>query len=184
MTSALVPLADGCEEMEAVILIDVLRRAGWEVVAAGLASGPVTGSRGVRLVADADWAEVEPTAFDVLVLPGGGPGTERLRADRRVLDALRAHHAAGRIVAAICAAPLVLQAAGLLDGKEATCHPGVADALTRARHVDRPVVWTGHIATSQGPGTAFAFALALVERIDGPDAARRIAREMVLPDRD
>lgn len=180
MTRALVPLADGCEEMEAVIIIDVLRRAGWEVVAAGVGESPVTCSRGVRLVPDADWGDIDPKSFDLLVIPGGGPGTDRLRADPRVLAAIRAFDQEKKVLAAVCAGPLVLQEAGVLDDRAATCHPAVADQLTRARHVDNPVAWSEHIATSQGPGTSFAFALELVRRVDGDEAAEQLAQTMVL----
>jgi 4-methyl-5(b-hydroxyethyl)-thiazole monophosphate biosynthesis len=180
MPKVLVPLADGCEEMEAVILLDTLRRAGWDVVGAGLHAGEIRCSRGVRLIPDAVWDEVPVETFDMLVLPGGGPGTDALRRDPRILDALRAFHAGGKTVAAICAGPLVLQEAGLLKDRKATCHPGVAGELTQAQRVDDAVVTDGTIVTSQGPGTAFAFALELVRRTDGPEAADRIGEAMVL----
>lgn len=180
MPTALVPIAEGCEEMEAVIIIDTLRRAGWTVIAAGLAEGPVTCSRGVRIVPDARWSDVDVSACDLIVLPGGGPGTAVLCRDPRVLEAIRVFDAQRKTIAAICAAPLVLQEAGILDGRTATCHPSVADALTTARHVDRAVVTDGNLVTSQGPGTAFAFALALIARVDGDDSADAIRRAMVV----
>jgi 4-methyl-5(b-hydroxyethyl)-thiazole monophosphate biosynthesis len=180
MTKALVPLADGVEEMEAVIAIDVLRRAGWEVCAAGLKPGPVIASRGVKLLPDKTWDEIDPDSFDLIVLPGGAQGTENLRRDPRVLRALQTMAQGGKIIAAVCAAPLVLQDAGLLAGKNATCHPGVAAKLTAtARSADR-VVTDGRIVTSQGAGTTFEFALALVTMIDGPAKAGEIARAIVL----
>ena len=120
MTRALIPLAEGCEEMEAVIVIDTLRRAGWEVIAAGFGEGPVRCSRGVCLVPDRAWQDVDAMDFDVLVLPGGGPGTERLRQDPGVLEAVLRMNDAGRTVAAICAAPLVLKDAGILSGRSVT----------------------------------------------------------------
>lgn len=180
MTRALVPLAEGCEEMEAVIVIDVLRRAGWEVCAAGLRPGPVTASRGVRLMADCLWDEIDPMLFDLIVLPGGNQGTEQLRRDVRVLGALRAFHEAGKIVAAVCAAPLVLQEAGLLAGRKATCHPGAAPRLTVTKRLDERVVIDGRVVTSQGPGTSMAFALALVSIVDGEAHAEEIGRGLVL----
>ena len=180
MPTALVPIAEGCEEIEAVIIIDTLRRAGWTVVSAGLEEGPVTCSRGVRIVPDARWSDVDVSACDLLVLPGGGPGTEALRRDPRVLEAIRVFDAQQKTIAAVCAAPLVLQEAGILDGREVTCHPSVADNLTVGRHVDRAVVADGNLVTSQGPGTAFAFALTLIARVDGEDKAEAIRRAMVL----
>ena len=180
MTKALVLLADGVEEMEAVIIIDILRRAGWEVCAASLAPGPVTASRGVKLLADKTWDETDPSAFDLIVLPGGAQGTENLRRDSRVLRALRDFARDGKITAAVCAAPLVLQEAGLLAGKKATCHPGVAAQFTATPRADDRVAVDGKIITSQGAGTTFEFALAIVAAVDGAEKADGIARAVVL----
>ena len=176
----LVPLAEGFEEMEAVILVDLLRRASIETVAVAMGDSPtVTASRGVRLLADAMWADLDPSAFDLIALPGGMGGTRRLQGDERLLQALRTHHAAGKPVAAICAGPLVLQSAGLLDGRKATCHPGVAGELTAARRIDARVVADGAVITSQGPGTAIDFALAIIERLAGRPAADTVASGLV-----
>lgn len=180
MTKALIPLAPGCEEMEAVIVIDVFRRAGWEVVAAAVSDRPLVCSRGVHLVADAAWDAIDPAAFDVLALPGGGPGTDALRTHEGVLAAVRAFHEVGKIVAAVCAAPLVLQAAGILQGRRVTCHPASAAELTAGLRVDEAVVRDGNLITSQGPGTSFAFALAVVEAVEDHVAADRLADAMVL----
>jgi protein deglycase len=181
MSRVLVPLAEGCEEIEAVIVVDTLRRAGIEVVTAGLRPGPVTASRGVRLLPDADWPARAWETFDALVLPGGGPGTQALLADVRVIEAVRRFHDAGRWVAAICAAPQVLQKAGVLAGKRMTCYPGVAAATPRETRVDEPVVQDGHVITSQGPGTGFAFALALVRLLAGAEKARDVGRALLVP---
>lgn len=180
MKTILIPLADGVEEMEAVILIDVLRRAGWSVVSAGLHAGPVTASRGVRLIPDCVWDDVDVSQFDWMVLPGGLGGTETLMADPRVIDALKQHVAGDRRFGAICAAPLVLQAAGLLADRVYTSHPAVSDRLTEGQRQDKRVVVDGNLITSQGPGTAFEFALALVECEDGPEKARSLADAMCL----
>jgi len=180
MPTVLVPLARGVEEMEAVMIVDVLRRAQWTVVAAGLEDGPVTASRGVRLVPDRTWSDILPGRFDVLVLPGGGPGAERLAADERILNAIREFHAAGKWMGAVCAAPLVLQAAGILGGRQVTCHPGVAAKLTATARLSDRVVVDGRLVTSQGPGTCFEFALTLVRLIDGPAKATTLADALVL----
>ena len=176
MPSVLIPLAHGCEEMEAVIVMDILRRAGVEVVAAALIPGPVVCSRGTHLLADALLDEVLEQAFDMLVLPGGMPGAEHLKNDARIQALLTQYAAQGRYIGAICAAPMALHAAGLLEGKRATSFPGVLDQLPGNHHYETAaVVRDGHIITSRGPGTAMAFALTLVELLCG--AAKRQAVE-------
>ena len=180
MIRALVPLADGCEEMEAVIIIDTFRRAKWHVTVAGLKPGLVTASRGVKIQPDAVWDEVDVASHDLLVLPGGGPGTQNLMADERVLAAIRDFTSRGKVVGAVCAAPLVLQKAGVIDGKRMTCFPGVAEQITRARRVHELVVRDGNIITSQGPGTSFQFALAIVAHVDSEAVAREVGSAMLV----
>jgi 4-methyl-5(b-hydroxyethyl)-thiazole monophosphate biosynthesis len=171
----LIPLADGVEELEAVTIIDVLRRGGIEVVSAALGEErAVHGSRGVTLLADALLASLDIDAFDALALPGGGKGTENLAADGRVVGAVQAFAAAGKFVAAVCAAPAVLAKAGVLKGRRATCYPACAEELGEA-YDDAPVIADGNIITSQGPGTAMLFALVLVQHFAGDEAARGVA---------
>jgi len=169
MTTALVPLADGCEEIEAVTIIDLLRRAGVDVTTAGLTPGIVTASRGVKLEPDTVLDAVMDHDFDLIVLPGGGGGADRLRADARILDMLKRQARAGRWLAAICAAPKVLAAAGLLDGRQATSFPGHLEGLEipDLGYSEQPVVRDGNLLTSRGPGTAMDFALALIEVLEG-----------------
>lgn len=175
MAKVLVPLAQGCEELEAVTIIDILRRAGIDVVSAGLTAGPVRASRGTVLLPDATLDEVQQQSFDLVVLPGGMPGSEHLRDDARVVALLQRTAAAGKRVAAICAAPMALHAAGLLEGKRATSYPGVLDQLQGShRYSQDAVVVDGQVTTSRGPGTAMDFALALVEQLAG-----RARREQV-----
>jgi 4-methyl-5(b-hydroxyethyl)-thiazole monophosphate biosynthesis len=178
MTRALVPLTDGVEEMEAVIAIDVLRRAGWDVVAVGMKSGLVTASRRVSIQPDKSWDQIDPASFDIIVIPGG-KGAETLARDARLLAAIREFHAAGKWLAAICAAPIVLQAAGVLKDRNFTCFPSTAREITTGRRLDDKVVVDGHVITSQGPGTSFDFALTLIRLIDGDDAADRVAAQMI-----
>ncbi len=178
MIKVLVPLAEGVEEMEAVIAIDVLRRAGFTVVTAGLQAGPLTASRGVRLLPDTTLDAVRALDFDALVLPGG-KGVALLKQDARVLDAVRALHAAGRWMCAVCAAPLVLQEAGILVGRRVTCFPGVAAQLTATARLNERVVVDGKLITSQGAGTSLEFALAIVRAVGGDELARRVGAEMV-----
>jgi protein deglycase len=183
MASVLVPLAQGCEELEAVTIIDLLRRAGIEVVSAGLTPGPVTGSRGTVLVPDTTLDEAGARDYDMIVLPGGQPGATHLEQDPRIRMLLKGQAAAGRYNAAICAAPRVLAAAGLLDGKEATGYPGALDpkSFPRVRITGRSVVRDGRIITSRGPGTAMDFALELIEILAGPEKRAEVERPLMRP---
>ncbi|MFZ2039186.1 MAG: DJ-1 family glyoxalase III [Desulfobacterales bacterium] len=176
----LVPIADGVEEIEAVCIIDVLRRAGAEVTVAAVDNLEVTAARGVRLVADWRLADCAAERFDLIALPGGLPGAEHLR-DCAVLTALLRDQAQqNRLYAAICAAPaVVLQHHGLLAGRRATCHPALADRLDPAADPGARVVVDGNCVTSQGPGTALEFALELVARLFGPERAEAVAGPML-----
>lgn len=181
MTTALVPFAPGFEEMEGVIIVDVCRRARWKVDTVGLATGLVTCSRGVQIQPDRLWADIHPLSYDVLILPGGAGGTDAMIQDTRVLEAVRAYDKAGKWIGAICAATLVLQAAGILTPSRAvTCHPGVAEKLTTAPRQSARTVVDHRLITSQGPGTAFEFALTLIRLIDGAALADKLSKEMVL----
>lgn len=183
MARVLVPLAQGCEELEAVTVIDLLRRAGIDVVTAGLDDQPVTASRGVRLIPDAALSEVLGEDFDMIVLPGGLPGADHLDRDPRIHALLTSMSESGRFTAAICAAPKVLASAGLLDGKSATSYPGVIDAmgLKNTRLLQDAVVIDGKVVTSRGPGTAMDFALALIELLLGPEKRREVETPLVRP---
>jgi len=175
MKRVLVPLAEGFEELEAVTIIDLLRRAGIEVVVASVAGTMVTGAHGMRLAADTPLAALADQDFDMIALPGGMPGAEHLKNDPRIGAIIRRLHGNGRTVAAICAAPMVLAAAGVLDGRRATCYPGfLDDGAAGATVVDEPVVVDGGVITSRGPGTALDFALTLVAELAGAEARARI----------
>ena len=181
MAKVLVPLADGCEELEAVTLIDLLRRAGIDVVTAGLKPGIVKASRGVQLVPDVTLDVALQDSYDMVVLPGGMPGAAHLKADPRILDLLKTMAAAGKYTAAICAAPMVLAEAGLLAGKQATSYPGFLDALPDVTLSTAAVVQDGKVLTSRGPGTAMDFALALIEALVGADTRRQVETALVRP---
>ncbi len=183
MASVLVPLAPGCEELEAVTIIDLLRRAGIEVVAAGLEAGPVRASRGVVLVPDLTLDEALAHDYDAIVLPGGGPGSDALAADPRIKGLLGKMAAADRLIGAICAAPKVLAGAGLLKGRSATSYPGVLEALgdTTITLRQEPVVRDGQLITSRGPGTAMAFALTLIEALAGREMREQVDAGLVRP---
>ncbi len=169
MATILVPLAQGCEELEAVTIIDLLRRAGLTVVVAGLEEGTVTASRGVMLLPETTLAEVLDQDFDMVVLPGGLGGAQRLEADQRIAALLRRMAEQGRYVAAICAAPRVLAGTGLLDHREATAYPGILDGQEAIKTSSAAVVRDGTFITSRGPGTAMDFALILIEILCGHD---------------
>ena len=169
MPRVLVPLAQGCEELEAVTIIDLLRRAGIEVVVAGLVPGTVKASRGTQLVPDTTLDAALYDEYDMVVLPGGMPGAQHLRDDARIIGLIQKMTAADRYVAAICAAPTVLAAAGVLSGKTATGYPGFLEKmnLPDVKLSNDAVFRDGQIITSRGPGTAMDFALRLVEILSG-----------------
>ncbi|MCA1978540.1 MAG: DJ-1/PfpI family protein [Thiobacillus sp.] len=181
MAKVLVPLADGCEELEAVTIIDLLRRAGIEVTTAGLKPGIVRASRGVQLVPDVTLDVALQDSYDMVVLPGGMPGAAHLKDDPRILDLVRRMAAAGKYTAAICAAPTVLLEAGVLAGRQATSYPGFLDALNPpgVNVSAAPVVADGTVITSRGPGTAMDFALTLIEALQGAEARARVEAGLV-----
>ena len=165
MASVLVPLAQGCEELEAITVVDLLRRAGIGVVTASLDNEPVRGSRGSVLVADVTLDEAVKQKYDMIVLPGGLPGADHLNADPRIHGLLKEMSETGRYTAAICAAPKVLASAGLLHGKRATSFPGVLDDIDGVNYSEEAVVQDGKLITSRGPGTAMDFALTFIENL-------------------
>jgi len=167
MKTVLIPLAQGCEELEAVTVIDLLRRAGITVVSAGLDAHPVRGSRGTVLLPDTTLDEALKHSYDMVVLPGGQPGTNNLRADQRIIALVQHMAQQDKYVTAICAAPSVLATAGLLDGKRATSFPGALDEFPQVQQQHATIVEDGRFITSRGPGTAMDFALTLVERLAG-----------------
>ena len=177
-------LAEGFEEIEALTVIDVLRRAEMPVVTVGVfpeKADSITGAHGVAVVPDTHIGELGTDELGMLVLPGGMPGTTNLQASAPLQEALLAFDAAERPIAAICAAPMVLGGLGILEGRSATIYPGMEAELRGARASQDAVVIDGHITTSRGPGTALAFALALASRCRGEQAARTVAEGMLVP---
>jgi 4-methyl-5(b-hydroxyethyl)-thiazole monophosphate biosynthesis len=179
MPKVLVPLAQGCEEIEAVTIINILRRAGIEVISAGLDDLPVLGSRGVMMLPDISLDTALQQSFDMIVLPGGQPGTDNLNADKRIIALLQQMAQQGKYVAAICAAPAVMASAGLLDGKQATSFPETLDAFPEVMQQAAAVVEDGKLITSRGPGTAMDFALMLVERLAGKAKRKQVEAGLV-----
>ena len=183
---ALVPIADGSEEIEAVCIIDTLRRAEVDVtVASVMGRLAITAARGTKIVADALIEECENETYDVIALPGGIPGAEHLRDCAGLVEMVTAQRDSGRLYGAICASPAVaLLPHGLISGRRATCFPSYLPVLAEAADVeaveDRVVV-DGNLVTSRGPGTAIEFALMLVEVLSGgPAQAAAIGERMLV----
>lgn len=181
MLHVLVPLAQGCEELEAITITDLLVRAGISVTTCGLDEHPVKASRGTTIIPDTSINDVMAETFDLIVLPGGLPGADHLRDNVQLQTLMKKQAEENKYLAAICAAPKALAQAGLLDGKTATSYPGVLEALdnknisisTRAVEID------GNIVTSRGPGTAMEFALTLIELLEGKEKRDEVNRQLV-----
>lgn len=181
--NVLVPLAQGCEELEAVTITDLLTRAGMKITTAGLDEQPVKASRGMVFVADTTIDAVIDRPFDLIVLPGGLPGADYLQNDQRIQQKLKAMAAAQCTLAAICAAPKALAAAGLLDGKMFTSYPGSLEQcnIKDMHYSEQSVVVDGNIVTSRGPGSAMDFALTLIELLLGKDKRREVEQPLMRP---
>ena len=179
--AVLVALADGFEEIEAVTPIDILRRAGLEVLVAGVGKTELTGSNGIRLRADLELEKYAGPLPDAIVLPGGAQGASNLAASKAVSALLERMRGEGRLIAAICAAPaVVLGRTGLLDGKTATCYPGYEKNFGPSVSFSQErVVTDGRVITSRGPGSAMEFALEIVRELVDPATAERLTRALV-----
>jgi 4-methyl-5(b-hydroxyethyl)-thiazole monophosphate biosynthesis len=180
--SVLIPVADGSEDIESVTLIDVLRRAEADVTVAAIGdSTTITAARQTRITADAQLADVLDRNFDLIVLPGGRGGAEAMRDCAPLIERLRRQKDAGKLYGAICASPgVALAPHGLLDDVAATGHPGFQDPLPNQQRVQERVVRDGNCLTSQGPGTALEYALALVEALFGAEKREQVSAPMVL----
>jgi 4-methyl-5(b-hydroxyethyl)-thiazole monophosphate biosynthesis len=180
MPKVLLPLAEGFEEIEALAVVDVLRRAKIEVTLAGLQLGSVSSARKVTIIPDTTIDTISVEEFNMIILPGGQPGTDNLNADPRIHRLLSEFQSSGKLIGAICAAPIILAAAGLLSGKRVTSYPSYSTKLNGALYEDRAVVTDGNIITSQGPGTAISFALAIVSRLVDGHTAEEISKSMLV----
>ena len=180
--TALVLVAQGSEEIEAVISIDVLRRGGIDVTVAGVDGiDPIRCSRGVVVTPDVALDSVDGE-FDIVVLPGGAEGAQRLALSARVGDVLRRQEQSGRLVAAICAAPIALAAHGVFEGRQLTSHPSVKEVLEDwGEYSEHPVVADGNLITSRGPGTAFPFALRIVGTLTDAERMLEVRAPMMFP---
>jgi 4-methyl-5(b-hydroxyethyl)-thiazole monophosphate biosynthesis len=174
----LVPLAPGCEELEAVTIIDLLRRAGIEVVVAGLTEGPITASRSTRLLPDTTLDEALQGDYDMVALPGGLPGSDHLADDPRIDALLRRMHESGRLVGAVCAAPKVLARSGILKGLKATAYPGVLQAERHPAITGNAVTRDGSVITSRSVGTVMDFALEIIEALSGSEVRQKVEQSL------
>lgn len=178
---ALVLFAPGFEEIETITILDVLRRAGLEVVAAGTESGPLRGAHGVLVAPDRTMAGLSARDFDAVILPGGSKNAQTLASHAEAQRILREARDSDRAIGAICAAPLALRTAGLLEGRRYTSHPSIQKDLPAAGYRTERVVVDGNLLTSRGPGTALEFSLALVEHLLGARKAEEVKAPMLAP---
>jgi 4-methyl-5(b-hydroxyethyl)-thiazole monophosphate biosynthesis len=174
MKRVLVLLAPGFEEIESVTVVDILRRAGVEVTVAGTIEGPIEGSRRMRILADVSINKVAGGDFDMIVLPGGQPGTDHLSKDERVKKIISEAVSKEKFISAICAAPSLLASGGFLSGKRATSHPSVRSLMEGVAYSDARVVVDGKWVTSRSPGTAMEFAFRLVTLLMGEQKAKEV----------
>ncbi|MCP5334986.1 MAG: DJ-1/PfpI family protein [Oceanospirillaceae bacterium] len=175
---ALIVIANGSEEIETVTCQDLLVRAGIQVILASVSGRFVKMSRGLNLLADCDIDDVKKQAFDIVILPGGMPGAANLQKSEVLKELLLQQHSAGKWLAAICAAPaVVLAPLGLLKDQKATVFPGMEEAIPH--YVDAPVVHSGNLITAQGPASAMAFALQIIEQLRGTVVAKEIAAQIL-----
>ena len=179
MKNVLVLLAPGFEETEAVSVIDILRRAEIKVTIAGLEKDTIKGSHGISLRTDIFYENVPLNDYDVLFLPGGQPGAQNLKNDRKVLNMVQQFDKQGKLIAAICAAPIVLHEAGILTDKHITSYPSEEEKLLHTNYHIEDVIRDGNIITSRGVGTTLDFALTLVEIIKGKDSSDQLAERIL-----
>ena len=177
---ALIILADGFEETEAIVPIDILKRAGVEVIIAGLDGNQATGAHNVTIICDIALDEYSDS-LDVIILPGG-PGTKKLADSDKVIELVTKANTEGKLVAAICAAPaLVFSPCGILDGKKATCYTGMDTHFpSTATYINQKVVQDGNVITGAGPGAAVEFGLKIVEYLEGPEKVESLRKKMII----
>ena len=180
MSKIAIFMADGCEEIEALTVVDILRRAGINIDMLSISDNlNVEGAHGIQFRADYLMTDKNSDDYDGVVLPGGMPGTTNLENNTLVQSALKKQFSAGKLIAAICAAPSILGKNGMVNGKKVTSYPGFENAFSRATYVTDSVVTDGNVITSRGMGTAIDFALAILEYLIGSDAASDMAKSIM-----
>ena len=179
MNQILIILADGFEEIEAVTIIDLLRRVELDVTVVGLGGLKITGSHKITVFCDAIFEDIQSNQYDYLILPGGQPGTNNLKNSPNVLDLVKNFYKQKKIIAAICAAPTVLYAAGILERKKVTSFPADKDVFNNSYYLEDNVVEDDRIITSRGVGTAIDFSLYLIEKIKGNKDRNELATRIL-----
>ena len=174
---ALIILANGFEEIEAMTVADILKRANITTTLASISSSVVEGAHGIKVVADKGLADVRTDDYDILILPGGSPGYKNLANSSSVINLIKSFDQRKRLIAAICAAPVVLAKAGVIDDKIVTVYPGMENQVPKPR--DAKVVVNGNIITSKAPGTSIEFGLKIVEVLSGKKISEKIREELV-----
>ncbi len=174
----LIPLAEGFEEIEAVTIIDTLRRAEIDAITAYLEKNPVSGSHNIQIIADIGINDIEAEEIDAIILPGGMPGSENIKNNAAITSIIKKIYKKKGIIGAICAAPIALGALGALEGKNATCYPGFENQLKGATVCKKPVVADGNIITGNAAGSALHFALEVVRKIKGEDVMLSLKEKM------
>lgn len=180
MAKILIPLASGFEELEAITNIDVLRRAGLEVLTAGIGGTEIEGDHGIKVKTDTTIEEVKVEDLKAVVLPGGMPGASNLRDSNQLLNIIKKLNEENKLCAAICAAPIVLEAAGILDGKKATSYPGFDKDMSSCNYQNDRVVIDGNLITGRGPGVAMEFAMTIVEYLIDEETKRELQKSMIV----
>lgn len=177
---AIIFLAEGFEEIEAITVIDVLRRAKADIKAVSVSENlAVTGAHKITVMADALYEEMDYSDIDMLILPGGMPGTTNLASHRRLMQSISQHAKNGKLICAICAAPSILGELGILKGKSAVCYPGFEASLQGADVKYDSVIHDGNVITARGPGVSIQFALKLVEVLKGPELSEKLKNDMM-----
>lgn len=181
MKKAVVFLADGFEDIEALAPVDILRRGDVDVTIAGVTGMQITSSHNVKIMADRDAKEIKAEDYDAVICPGGMPGAVNLRDNSTVINIVKSAYNQGKIVSAICAAPMVLERAGILTGKNFTMYPGMQNYAVSGNYKDDAlVVKDGNIITGAGPAAAFKFALTLLESLQGKEKAVQVSEGMLI----
>lgn len=179
MPKALVTLAHGFEEIETVTVVDMLRRAGIDVKLASINDVVLTGSRAIRIEADLLLSEIDPSQFDIVIVPGGQPGVNHLKENELVLKTLKLMHEKKAWIASLCAGPLVLKEAGILNGIFHTSFPGVSNFFESDYYRNERVVVDQNFITSRSPGTALEFSLVIIEKLCSQQKAKKLSETVL-----
>ncbi len=179
MSKVIIIIAPGFEEIEAVTIIDLLRRGGVNVTVAGLERLVIKGSHDISIIPDVFYKDVKADDFDMLILPGGQPGTNNLKSNQDVLHLVKKFFSSRKKLAAICAAPAVLNAAGITNNLKLTSYPSEKSSLKNSIYLENNVVKDKNVITSRGIGTAIEFSLKLIEELEGPDAAENVRKKIL-----